>query len=104
MLAWRIYTDHLNSIPGRLLEGAENVAFNDKRTDLLARLLRQISMKLGSEMNEIDLKRGGYAPSGWAFREEQEDRLKFEATRMFAGESPLRVLPWDPPSARSSGD
>ncbi len=106
MTAWRVYMDHLNSPAGRILEQSENVAFNDKHTDLLAKLLRQISLQLGFEMSEIDLKRGGYAPSGWAFRDEQEARLRFEATKMFAGEAPLRVLPWDisitPPRAEAS--
>lgn len=104
MTAWRTYMDHLNSPGGRVLEQAENLTFNDKRTDLLAKLLRQISLQLGFEMSEIDLKRGGYAPSGWAFRDEQEARLKFEAIKMFAGESPLRVLPWEISTTQSRAE
>jgi len=99
MREWRTYMAHLHSGPtDRPMTAAENTAFNDRRTDLLAKLLHQVSRFMKLEMGEIDLKRGGYAPSGWAYRDEQDTRMKQAATRLFEGEAPLRVLPWAEPT------
>lgn len=101
LAAWRNYMNHLNSVPGdHDMSPPEQAVFDDTRTDLLAKLLFQISGHLGFTMSEIDLKKGGYAPSGWAARDQQEHALKYTAIRLFSGQEALRVRPEaSPPTA-----
>lgn len=94
---WRMYMAHLNSVPGdRLLEPRENVEFNEGRADHLARLLHQMARHLGFGMGEIDLRRSGYAPSGWLWRENQESAFKNAVIDCLSGRIPLRVRPEAP--------
>ncbi len=94
---WRTYMGHLNSVPGdRLLEPMEHAVFNDRRADHLARLLHQMARHLGFSMGELDLRRGGYAPSGWLWRENQETAFKEAVIACLSGRVALRVCP-EPP-------
>ena len=93
--AWRIYMDHLSSGPrGRRMTEAESTFFEDKRTDLLAKLLHLVAVELGFRMSDLDLKRGGYAPSGWLDRDQLDTSMKEAAVALFSGVKPLyEVVP-----------
>lgn len=100
--AWRVYMRHLNSVPpDRKLTLEEGKLFNDKRTDLLATLLKKIADFLRFEMGEIDLKRGGYSPQAWGDQEERDAAMKEAVTILASGERPLRVRP-EAPSTQST--
>lgn len=96
--AWRAYMKHLSSLPGdRPLTPEEEKVFGDRRTDLLATLLRRIAEYMGyNAMGEIDLKRGGYAPSLWSIQVAREAEMQLAVARMMRGEVALRVRA-DPP-------
>jgi hypothetical protein len=97
--AWRVYMRHLASVPpGRRLPPEEDKIFGDKRTDLLAALLKQIAVFLKFEMGEIDLKRGGYSPQVWADQENRDAAMKEAITILASGQRPLRVQPEAPPT------
>ncbi len=66
--AWKTYRAHLydetqGDIPGQ--------AWNDKRDNLLARLLYEIGKVLKYNIQAIEIFQGGYAPKGWAYRDAQ---------------------------------
>lgn len=93
MAAWRKYMDHLSSGPtDRQMTVQEHIDSEDKRTDLLARLLEKIGKKVGFKMSEIDLKRGGYAPGGWQSRDYAEYQMRSAVTSVFEGRTAIRVL------------
>ena len=97
---WRAYMGHLNSVPGdRIMDPMENAVFNDRRADHLARLLHQMGRHLGFKMGELDLRRGGYAPSGWLWRENQEAAFKEAVIACLSGRVALRVRP-EPPEVQ----
>jgi hypothetical protein len=62
--AWQLYKNHLNDSAK-----AEEPAWHEKRDNLLAKLLFQMGRVLGFDMPAIEIFQGGYAPSGWAFKE-----------------------------------
>ena len=100
--AWRTYMDHLGSAPpGRAMTDSEHMMFEDRRTDLLAKLLHLVADELGFRMSDLDLKRGGYAPSGWLERDRMDTDMKLAATALFLGKTPLHVAPMTPTPAPS---
>jgi hypothetical protein len=65
--AWRVYKDHLN-VTGQ----PEDDVWRAKRDNLLARLLFEMGNVLGFDIPAIEIFQGGYAPSGWAFRDNRQ--------------------------------
>ncbi len=51
---------------------------------------------MGVDMGELDLRRSGYAPSGWTWRENQEAAFKDAVIACLGGRIPLRVRPEGP--------
>jgi hypothetical protein len=60
--AHRAYLSHLNIT-------TSDPKWNDKRLDLLAKLLRELSVEMKMPIGEIDIRNGGYAPGAWATRD-----------------------------------
>jgi hypothetical protein len=63
--AWKTYKDHLGT-------GPENAEWHEKRDRLLAHLLYEMASRLGFKIPALDIFRGGYAPDGWAFRDQRQ--------------------------------
>lgn len=64
--SWRSFIVHVET------DGAGNVgAWNQKYQDLLTQLLLNMAKDLKVAGDEIDLRRGGYYPSGWAFQQKR---------------------------------
>jgi uncharacterized protein DUF6680 len=56
--AYRPYLAHLNDV-------TPDPRWNDKRLDLLAKLLRELSEAMKMPVSEIDIRNGGYSPKAW---------------------------------------
>jgi hypothetical protein len=63
--AYRAYIAHLNTTPNL----PTTQAWGDKRQDLLAKLLHELSIAMKSPIGEIDLRSGGYIPTAWGNRD-----------------------------------
>jgi hypothetical protein len=99
--AWREYNRHLNSAPrDRPMTATENQMFEEKRNDLLAKLLFAIAKFLGFTMSEIDLRNGGYAPDGWRYRDDRLGLIQEFAKDLASGQRalPVYALQAAPPS------
>jgi hypothetical protein len=95
--AWRQYHQHLNSAPrGRPMTIEENKEFEEKRNDLLAKLVFAIASSLGFTMSEIDIRNGGYAPDGWRYRDDRLGLIQEFAKDMASGRRALPVYVWQP--------
>lgn len=95
----------LNSGPsGRLMTPEENTIFENRRTDLLAKLLYAIAGFLGYSMSEIDLKNGGYAPIGWKSQDDRLAAIHTFAENVARGRGALPVFAvQNPPTGGFSG-
>jgi len=92
--AWRNYHKHLNATPpDRSMTPAEQKAFEDTRNALLAKVLFTIASFLGFTMSELDLRNGGYAPSGWSFRDDRLGAIQDFVIDMSHGQRALPVFP-----------
>jgi hypothetical protein len=87
--AWRAYIRHLNTVV--------DAAWENARNDLLAVLLSKIAKHLGIVKGEIDMRNGGYAPSGWLFRDERLGAIQDYVMAMARGEASLPIKPYSPP-------
>jgi hypothetical protein len=66
--AWKDYLLHLNS------RTPDEEWVKTKETKL-SELLYAISLELGYSLSSLDIFNGGYAPGGWATRENNQDRV-----------------------------
>jgi hypothetical protein len=90
--AYRAYLAHLNHT------GPADQQWGDRRLDLAAQLLHELSVAMKMPIGKIDLRSGGYSPLGWGGRDTIERYLLDVAG---GKESvPIRVtsLPPQPPS------
>jgi hypothetical protein len=62
--AWGNYKNHLNDT-----SRPEDQEWREKKENLLAKLLAEITSVLGFKIPAIDIFKGGYAPGGWAHRD-----------------------------------
>ncbi|MFM8753444.1 MAG: DUF6680 family protein [Phenylobacterium sp.] len=62
--AWRQYLSHLNTNPQ-----SEYEQWNQVRHNLLAKMLSEMSKKLGFKYDTLDIFQGGYSPDGLAHRD-----------------------------------
>lgn len=67
--AFRDYIGHLST------EMADSGKWHDTRNNKLATLLHQLSLSVGMPIGEIDIRTGGYSPSGWERREVAEQYI-----------------------------
>ncbi len=71
--AWSTYLTHLNATSsGPLSPVEQHQQWNDRRSELLAILISKIALHLGIAKGEIEILHGGYAPQGWA---QKDDRM-----------------------------
>ena len=75
--AWKSYLDHLNThVP--LDNEAQAAAWGETKERRLAELLFQMGKVLKFDISALDMFKGGYAPQGWAHKEQrQSDLLDF---------------------------
>ena len=104
-VAWQNYLTHLNSwtSPQRMTL-AEDRVFEQKRAEMLAKLLFPIAKNLGFTLSEIDIKNGGYAPDAWRIGDERLVGVQEYILKMGRGEAGLPIFPLpqasnNPPSA-----
>lgn len=71
-VAWSNYIAHLNAHPGRDAPDAAKNLWEDVRKDRLAIMLAKMATVLGIIKSEIEIRRGGYAPEGWATRDARQ--------------------------------
>lgn len=67
--AWKNYKNHLNTDSTDVAVWAEN------KERLLATLLHSMASTLGFNIPAMDIFKGGYAPKGWQFREDQQHAI-----------------------------
>jgi hypothetical protein len=101
--AWKNYHAHLNSAPqDRLMTPPEQKIFEDRRNDLLAKLLFSIAEFLGFKMSEIDIKNGGYAPGGWSFRDDRLGAIQDFAIDLSRGKRAVPIFAFQTPPGTQS--
>jgi len=90
--AWSSYLTHLNSPSTG--DTAQTEAWETKRGELLAILLVKIAAHLGISKGEIEIMHGGYAPQGWATREQRLNTIQDYAIRLSQGQAvvPMNVM------------
>ncbi|MEA5502072.1 DUF6680 family protein [Halotia wernerae UHCC 0503] len=95
--AWRAYLKHLTvADPGRELSQEEFQAREATRQDLITKLLFEMAKYLGfSNLEQIEIRNGGYAPEGWRYRDLQAGRAQDYLIAMSEGRAtlPVRVVP-----------
>ena len=89
--AWTAYLNHLNIGVPEGAPGEQHRTWNERRAELLAILLAKIAKHLGIAKGEIEILHGGYAPQGWALREERLDALQEYILRLSHGQAVLPV-------------
>jgi hypothetical protein len=94
--AWSAYLTHLNAPNPAGASEAQAVAWNDKRSELLAILLVKIAAHLGITKGEIEILHGGYAPQAWARREQRLDAVQEFAIRLSQGQAVPQTPPNNP--------
>lgn len=72
--AWKSYLDHLNTrVP--IEDEAASMAWGETKERRLAELLFQMAKVLKFDISALDMFRGGYAPMGWAHKEQRQGEL-----------------------------
>jgi hypothetical protein len=79
--AYREYLKHLQT---RL---PDHQAWENTRQDLLAKLLRTLSVAMKMPIGEIDLRNGGYSPGAW----EIKDRFENFVGELIAGKNAVPI-------------
>jgi hypothetical protein len=90
--AWGTYKDHLNT-------GPEDDAWREKKENLLAKLLYEMGCVLGFDIQAIDIFKGGYAPSGWAYRDARQGAVMEYVTQLAQGKNSVPISPYAPTQA-----
>lgn len=87
--AWKVYRAHLyDDSQGEIA----SQAWQDKRDNLLARLLFEMGRVLKYDIPAIEIYQGGYAPKGWLFRDNQATGAVAFFNDMANGKKALPVL------------
>ncbi|HUN98599.1 MAG TPA: DUF6680 family protein [Bradyrhizobium sp.] len=89
--AWTTYLTHLNSPNPQGSTSAAAQTWEAKRNELLALLLVKIAAHLGITKGELEIMHGGYAPQGWATRDDRLAAIQDYAIRLSRAEAALPV-------------
>lgn len=89
--AWSIYLNHLNSPNPSGSASAQMEAWETRRGELLAVLLVKIAAHLGISKGEIEIMHGGYAPQGWATRDQRFAEMQGYAIRLSQGQAVVPI-------------
>lgn len=96
--AWSAYISHLNGRVG-IDEPAElHKRWNERRSELLAILLSKIASHLGISKGEIEIMHGGYAPQGWADKEDRITKMQEYVLRLANGQAIVPTAVTVPPA------
>ena len=90
--AWSAYLTHLNTPSPSGATNEQHKAWNEKRAELLAILLVKIAAHLGISKGEIEILHGGYAPQGWATREQRLDDIQNYVIRLSQGQAVVPMV------------
>jgi hypothetical protein len=93
--AWSDYIAHLNGATAA--DAVAPAAWDDRRAQLLSVLLARIAARLGITKGEIDILRGGYAPSGWVEKEVRLTAMQEYVVRLSQGHAVMPVSIQQPP-------
>jgi hypothetical protein len=106
--AWSSYLTHLNTPNPTGATEEQHQAWNEKRAELLAILLVKVAAHLGITKGEIEILHGGYAPQGWALREQRLTAIQDYTIRLSQGQAVVPISnvslqqqnnPYPPPPA-----
>ncbi|HEX2529806.1 MAG TPA: DUF6680 family protein, partial [Geminicoccus sp.] len=84
--AWKEYKNHLNT------RSTELAAWSEAKEQLLAKLLHSMASTLGFNIAAIDIFKGGYAPEGWQFRENQQHTISEYMIDLSAGRKAVPIF------------
>ncbi len=100
--AWTAYITHLNTGGPTLGATADQQkTWEDRRNELLAILLVKIAAHLGFTKGEIEILHGGYAPSGWLFRDQRVGQIQDYVVRLSEGQAVVPISVGQPPAPSS---
>jgi hypothetical protein len=106
--AWSNYLTHLNTPNPTGATEEQHQVWNEKRAELLAILLVKVAAHLGITKGEIEILHGGYAPQGWALREQRLTAIQDYTIRLSQGQAVVPISnvslqqqnnPYPPPPA-----
>ncbi|MEO8839424.1 MAG: DUF6680 family protein [Herbaspirillum sp.] len=86
---WKTYLDHLSSYPKE--DEKYQVIWGEKRLDLLTELLIAMGKSLGYEFDQVEVKKGIYAPMAYSRNQDEDVLLRRGITRILHGESSLKM-------------
>ncbi|MGH6790297.1 MAG: DUF6680 family protein [Pseudolabrys sp.] len=90
--AWSAYLTHLNTPSPSNATEAQHGQWNERRGELLAILLVKIAAHLGITKGEIEILHGGYAPQGWATRDQRLVDIQNYAIRLSQGQAVVPMV------------
>lgn len=95
--AWKIFNDHLNN--GASEDRMD--AWVERGTELLTRLLYSMSLSLGYDLDEVQLKRDCYSPIAHGRVEREQEKIREGLVDVLEGRKPIPMyvtyLPPYPP-------
>jgi hypothetical protein len=93
--AWADYHAHIEA--GKFAIGSDEYRkWDAERIDILAQLIASIGTAMGFKYGELQIKKGGYAPEGWAYRDARMGEVQELVRDLLRGNRALRVTPVNP--------
>lgn len=86
---WKTYLDHLGSFPKD--DEKLQINWDERRMDLLARLLIEMGNSLGYEFDEVHVKKGIYAPEAHSLIENEQILIRRGLLRLIYGDGTLKM-------------
>jgi hypothetical protein len=87
--AWKTYLDHLCHYPKD--DQNQQPVWDERRNDLLGKLLLEMGKSLGYFFDEVHVKRGIYAPQAHAVIETELHLIRNGLVRLLHGQSNLKM-------------
>lgn len=89
MEAWNKLEGAFNELPPNTDEGSKK--YNRDLHDLRIRLISEVGISLGINLDSLKLHKGGYKPQGWQAREDDEEKRLRLMTDVLSGKQPIKV-------------
>lgn len=86
---WKTYLDHLSSYPKD--DEKRQVIWEDRRIDLLAKLLMEMGKPFGYEFDEVHVKKGIYAPEAHSRLENEQLLVRRGVLALLYGNTALKM-------------
>lgn len=87
--AWKTYLDHLSHFPKE--DEKQQPVWEDRRVDLLTKLLIEMGESLGYKFDEVHVKRGIYSPEAHAKFETEDHLIRGGLIRLLYGDARLKM-------------